>query len=94
MSAEPIKKKSKLGYDHIEELIETEQFDGINKSFSDAYDKLETLMKDATAPLKKKKGAQKAIKSYELTVELINELLIIKKEMLKHREQEAKKQKK
>ena len=83
------KKKPKvttLGYPHIEQLLETENFETVNKSFAEAYDKLEAIMKDRSAGLKKQKDAQKSMQAYELTVELINELLKIKREIAKQRE--------
>lgn len=87
-------KDSGIGYPNIEELLETEGFDKINKSFSEAYDKLEIIMKDRAGGLKKQKGAQKAMKAYELTTELMNELLKIKYQIIKMRDEQAKKQQK
>lgn len=84
-------KPSELGYPHIEKLIEFEQFDGINKSFAESYDKLEIIYNDASTPLKKKKAAEKAMKSYELTTQLINELLHLKKELVASQEKGKKK---
>lgn len=83
-----------LGYPHIEELLEKEDFERLNKSFFDAYGRLEKIMKDRSVGLKKQKGAQRAMKAYELTTELLNELLKIKYQILKFREEEAKKQQK
>lgn len=83
-------KPSELGYPHIEKLIEFEKFDDINKSFAEAYDKLEIIYNDAGSPLKKKKSAEKAMKSYELTTQLINELLVLKKELVKEKEKAKK----
>jgi hypothetical protein len=79
-----------LGYPHIEALLETENFSSVNKSFGEVYQKLETIMKDRSAGLKKQKNAQKAIVGYELTVGLMNELLKIKKEMQRLKAEEAK----
>lgn len=83
-----------MGYPHIEQLLEDEKFDRINNSFAESYNKLEVIMKDRSGGLKKQKGAQKAMKAYELTTELMNELLKIKYQILKFREEQAKKQKK
>lgn len=96
MANAPLKQpqKSTLGYPHIEALLENENFDGINKSFLDAYASLEKIMKDRSGGMKKQKGAQKAMKAYELTTDLFNELLKIKHQILKLREEEAKKQQK
>jgi len=85
---------SGLGYPHIEELLEKEDFERINKSFAEAYQTLEKIMKDTSGGLKKQKAAQKAMKSYELTTELMNELLQIKAQIVKMRAEHAKKQKK
>ncbi len=82
-------KDSGLGYPKIEELLETEDFGRLNKSFSEAYTKLETILKDKSAGLKKQKGAQSIMKAYELTTELMNELLKIKSEIIKMRKEAA-----
>lgn len=88
-------KDSGLGYPKIEELVEYENFATVNKSFAEAYGKLERIMQDRSSGLKKQKGAQAAMKSYELTTALLNELLQIKYQIIKLRkEQEQKTQKK
>lgn len=91
---QPSTQKPSLGYPHIEDLLEKEDFERINKSFFDAYERLEKIMKDRASGLKKQRGAQKAMKAYELTTELLNELLVIKYQILKYREEAAKKQQK
>ncbi|MBF0106321.1 MAG: hypothetical protein HQM16_13465 [Deltaproteobacteria bacterium] len=80
-----------LGYPQIEKLIEAENFETINKSFAEAYNKLEAIKKDRSGGLKKQKSAQKAMQSYELTTQLINELLQVKYQLIKAKEEEAKK---
>lgn len=85
---------SGLGYPQIEGLLETEQFEKINKSFADAYERLEKIKKDRSGGLKKQKAAQKAMQAYELTTKLINELLQIKYQIVKMREEEDKKKQK
>lgn len=88
-------KDSGLGYPRIEDLLENENFVKINKSFSEAYDRLERIMKDRSAGLKMQKAAQKAMKAYELVTQLINELLHLKHEIIKMRKNsQAKQQKK
>lgn len=79
-----------LGYERIEGLLENENFAPLNTSFAAAYEKLEKIMSDTSAGLKKQKGAQKAMKAYELTTELLNELLKIKYQLLKNHAAEAK----
>lgn len=79
-------KESALGYPLIENLLETEKFDALNKSFADAYQRLETIMLDREAGLKKQKEARKAMRSYELTTDLIKELLKVKYQLLKAKE--------
>lgn len=78
-------KESSLGYPLIEKLLETEDFATINKSFGDAYQKLEAIMKDHTAGLKKQKDARQALRSFELTTELIKHLLEVKHELVKQK---------
>lgn len=79
-------KESALGYPLIENLLETEQFDVLNKTFADAYQRLETIMMDREAGLRKQKDARKAMRAYELTTELIKELLKVKYQLLKAKE--------
>ena len=80
-----------LGYPQIEALLESENFETINNSFALGYEKLEKIKSDRSGGLKKQKAAQKAMKAYELTTELINELLQIKYQIIKMRAEEAKK---
>ncbi|OVE81484.1 hypothetical protein BVY03_03615 [bacterium K02(2017)] len=87
----PTATDANLGYPQIEKLIENEDFGTINKSFADAYALLEKIKHDTSGGIKKQKAAQKAMKAYELTTELINELLKIKYQIIKLREEEAKK---
>ncbi len=82
-------KEAGLGYPTIEKLLETEAFDEINKTFGIAYESLEKTTQDNSAGLKKKKSAQKAMQAYELTTELLNELLKIKYQLIKLRKEEA-----
>lgn len=76
-------KESSLGYQMIERLLENEDFTALNKSFADAYQRLEKLMADREAGLKKQKDARKAMRAYELTTDLIKELLKVKYQLLK-----------
>lgn len=72
----------KQGYPHIEKLIETEDFDAVNQSISSEYKSLSAILDDKTAGLKKHKEARKAMKAYELTTDLLKELLKLKFAML------------
>lgn len=72
---------SVLGYPVMEQLLETEDFGAVNQSFAAAYDKLEKIMNDRSGGLKKQKEAEVAMHAYELTVELIRELLRVKQEL-------------
>ncbi|EKD50804.1 MAG: hypothetical protein ACD_62C00424G0004 [uncultured bacterium] len=83
-------KEAGLGYPTIEGLLETESFDKINNSFNEAYKKLEKIAADSDSGLKKKRSASKAMQAYELTTELLNELLKIKYQIVQMREAEAK----
>lgn len=79
-----------LGYPHVEKLLESEDFNAVNQSFNEAFKKLESTFNDSSAGLKKQKAAQKAMKAYELTTGLMNELLQIKYEIKKARKNEKK----
>lgn len=69
------------GYPRIEKLIETEQFDEVNKSFGDAYEALQQVAK-AKSGLGKGKSAKKAMRAYELTMDLFKELLKLKYQIM------------
>ncbi len=75
-----------VGYPRIERLIDTEEFDPINKSFASAYGELEKVARQK-AGLGKAKQAKKAMRAYELVMDLLKELLKLKYQM-----QEAMKQ--
>lgn len=79
------------GYPLIQNLIETENFEKVNKSMSEAYDTLERQLKQKTGGLKKQKAIRQALKSFDLTIDLIRELLKTKYDMIKkHQEQQSK----
>ena len=80
-----------LGYPMIEGLLETENFEGVNKSFAEAYDKLSKIHLDKGAGLKKQKGARKAMVAYELTTQMIQELLRFKYQLLEAQKMKDKK---
>ena len=75
------------GYPRIEKLIETEQFDEVNASFGKAYEELQQIAISKSG-LGKGKAAKKALKAYELTLDLFKELLKLKYQMLEVAEQE------
>lgn len=87
-------RESGLGYPKVEQLIETEDFESINKSFAESYDKLEKIKEDRSGGLKKQKSAQKAMKAYEMTTQLMNELLQVKYQLVKMRKEQEQKGKK
>lgn len=69
------------GYPRIEKLIESEDFEGINKSFAKAHEELSEIAKTKQG-LGKGKSAKKAMKAYELTSDLFKELLRLKYQMI------------
>lgn len=76
-SGEPLK-----GYPMIEGLLDKENFNEVNRSFADAYGRLEKRLSDKALGLAGKKKVRTAMRSYELTVELIRELLALKYQMM------------
>ena len=80
-----------LGYPIIEKLIETEDFSGVNQTVSACYDKLEKMLKAKSGGLKKQKNVRAALKAYDLTIDLIRELLKTKYNLAKKQQAEAKK---
>jgi len=82
---------STAGYPRIERLIETEDFEPINKSFGTTYGELEKIARQK-AGLGKAKQAKKAMKAYELVMNLLKELLKLKYQMVEaYKQQEAQK---
>ena len=69
------------GYPRIEKLIETEDFDAVNKSFAVSFEELQKIAKQKSG-LGKGKAAKKAMRSYELTMDLFKELLKLKYQMM------------
>ncbi len=64
-------------FPEIERLVETEDFDRINKSFTAAYEELERLTK-AKGGMGKSRDAKKAMKAIERVMDLLRELLKVK----------------
>lgn len=64
-------------FPEIERLIESEDFDRINKSFTAAYEELERQTKSAGG-LGKSRDAKKAMKALERVMDLLRELLKMK----------------
>jgi len=77
------------GYPRIEKLIETEDFDAVNKSFGEAYEELAKVAKNKKG-LGQGKAAKKALKAIELTLDLFKELLKLKYQMMETLEEEGK----
>lgn len=69
------------GYPRIERLVETEDFDAVNRSFGKAFEELQSIAKKKSGFVKGKQ-ARKAMRAYELTMELFQELLKLKYQML------------
>jgi hypothetical protein len=69
------------GYSRIEALVESEDFDAVNRSFGEAYEELQKVAKQKSG-LGKGKAAKKAIRAYELVMELFKELLKLKYQMM------------
>jgi hypothetical protein len=64
-------------FPEIEKLIESEDFDRINKSFTAAYEELEKLGK-SKGGLGKSRDAKKAMRAIERVMDLLRELLKVK----------------
>ena len=70
-----------IQFPEIEKLIESEDFDRINQSFTAAYEELESLSK-AKGGLGKSKDAKKAMKAIEKVMDLLRDLLKLKYQMM------------
>lgn len=71
------------GYPMIEKLLDSENFETVNKSFAEAYQNLEKKAQDKSLGLAGRKKVKQAMQAYELTVELIRQLVGLKYEMMK-----------
>lgn len=80
-------KKERLGYPLMEKLIETEGFEKINQTFSACYDTLERMLKNKTGGLGRQKLIRQALQAYDLTIDLIRELLKVKYQMIKDKQE-------
>ncbi len=69
------------GYSRIEQLVESENFEEINKSFGQAYQELQKIAKQKSG-LGKGKAAKRAMRAYELVMDLFKELLKLKYQMM------------
>lgn len=70
-------RQSTVQFPEIERLVESEDFDRINKSFTAAYEELERLTK-AKGGMGKSRDAKKAMKAIERVMDLLRELLKVK----------------
>src|SRR3989338_629529 len=86
MATKPAKKdevkKPLLGYPFIEKLIESEDFVKVNQSISQAYEALERMIKNKIGGLAKQKKVRAALKAYDLTVDLIRDLVKTKYDII------------
>lgn len=66
-----------MGYPAVERLIDTEDFGEINTAFESAYERLIDISRYKKG-IKTQRAAKKAMRSLELTMELLRELLGLK----------------
>lgn len=85
-SQNPTSTRPMQGYPAIEGLVASGDFREINTSFKEMHDKLEHMMKESRG-FGKAVGAKKAIRSLELTVDLLRHLLQIKATMAQQKNQ-------
>ena len=71
-----------LGFLALEELVERESFDEVNDIFIKAYEKLEKIAQ-AKGSTQNKKAAKKAMRSLELTMDLLRDFLQVKEDLIK-----------
>lgn len=70
-------------FPEIERLLETEDFDKINKSFAAAYESLEKVAR-GSGGLGKSRDARKAMKAIERVMDLFRELLKYKYQLMEN----------
>lgn len=66
------------GYPAVEDLIDSENFSAVNATFEKAYQELEATARHKGGIGRKSGDAKKAMKSIEIVMELLKELLAIK----------------
>ena len=66
----------------MEKLLASEDFDEVKANFARAYEGLETLLKERPG-FGKQKSIRKALTAFDLTVDLMKELLAKKHELTK-----------
>lgn len=69
-----------IQFPELEKLVQSEDFDKINKNFAAAYEALEKISK-GRGGLGKSRDAKKAMKSIERVMDLLRELLKLKYQM-------------
>ena len=74
--------QASLGFPTIERLIEQENFDDLNRIFVEGYESLEKIAQ-GKGDLQRKKAAKKAMRSLELTMNLLRDFLSVKEELIK-----------
>ncbi len=74
---EPAETSPEVHFPEIERLIQTEEFETVNKGFSTIYDSLEKIAK-GRGGMGKTRDARKAMKSIERVMDLIRDLLKLK----------------
>lgn len=86
MAAHPKSSKTESAqqsqYPLIEKVIETEDFGEYSTSFNENYEALERLTSQKNLGVSKQNKARKIMKAYDLTVDLIRELLALKQDMV------------
>jgi hypothetical protein len=70
-------------FPEIEKLLETEDFDKINKSFTAAYESLEKISR-GRGGLGRSREARKAMKAIERVMDLLRELLKLKYQLMEN----------
>lgn len=89
MRKTPQGEKLSAGYPAIEDLVETEQFDAVNKAFGDAYTQLSEIVSKKKG-LRAVKDAKMAMQAIDHVMEILKELLAVKYTLLRQQEGQKK----
>lgn len=79
-----------VGYPNIEKLIDSEDFESVNKEFEKAYKELEKIAAEKKG-IKAQKEAKKGMVALEKVMELLKELLQIKYRLQEEADKQLKK---
>jgi len=78
-----------LSYPIIESLVQSEDFSKVNTSVTGCYETLEKMLKNKTGGMSKQKKIRAALKAYDLTIDLLRQLLKTKYDLIRQKQEKT-----